>query len=217
MAGIASAIGIAAEGLAASLSVFGLAVVLIVFGFHKVGGLVLICALAVALFFRDPERFPARTAGVVISGADGKVTDISQAEMPGSAGAKCHRVSVFMSPLNVHVNRAPVAGEVTRVEHTAGQFGAAFRDEASQHNERNLIVFRGLGDHQTALMQVAGYLARRIVCNLRVHDRIESGQRIGLIMFGSRVDHFIPTAFAVTVGVGDRVRAGQSVLAELNQ
>jgi len=217
MAGIASAIGIAAEGLAVVLWVFGLAVVLIVFGFHEVGGLVLICTLAVALFFRDPERFPARTAGVVISGADGKVTDISEVEMPGSAGLICHRVSVFMSPLNVHINRAPVAGEVTRVERTAGQFRAAFRDEASQHNERNLIVFSGFGDRPTALLQVAGYLARRIVCNLRVHDRIESGQRIGLIMFGSRVDHFIPTEFAVTVGVGDRVRAGQSVLAELNQ
>ncbi|HKF30138.1 MAG TPA: phosphatidylserine decarboxylase [Candidatus Binataceae bacterium] len=217
MAGIANAIGIAAEGLAVSLSVFGLAVALVLIGVHKIGGIVLACALGVGLFFRDPERFPARTAGVVISGADGKVTDIAQVEMPGSAGVRCHRVSVFMSPLNVHVNRAPVAGEVTRVEHTPGQFRAAFRDEASQHNERNLIVFRGLGDHPTALMQVAGYLARRIVCNLRVHDRIESGQRIGLIMFGSRVDHFIPTQFALTVGLGDRVRAGQSVLAELNQ
>ena len=217
MAGIASAIGIAAEGLAVSLAVFGLSVALIVIGFHKIGGIVLVCALGVGLFFRDPERFPARTAGVVISGADGKVTDISQVEMPGSAGVRCHRVSVFMSPLNVHVNRAPVAGEVTRVEHTPGQFRAAFRDEASQHNERNLIVFKGLGDRPTALMQVAGYLARRIVCNLRVHDRIESGQRIGLIMFGSRVDHFIPIEFALTVGLGDRVRAGQSVLAELNQ
>jgi phosphatidylserine decarboxylase len=217
MAGIASAIGIAAEGLAVSLAVFGLAVALIVIGFHKIGGIVLVCALGVGLFFRDPERFPVKTAGVVISGADGKVTDISEVEMPGSTGVRCHRVSVFMSPLNVHVNRAPVAGEVTRVEHTPGQFRAAFRDGASQHNERNLIVLRGLGERPTALMQVAGYLARRIVCNLRVHDRIESGQRIGLIMFGSRVDHFIPTEFGLTVGVGDRVRAGQSVLAQLNQ
>ena len=217
MAGIAGAIGIAAEGLAVSLAVFGLALAVIVVGFHKIGGIVLICALGVALFFRDPERFPARTAGVVISGADGKVTDISQVQMPGSTGVRCHRVSVFMSPLNVHVNRAPVAGEVTCVEHTPGQFRAAFRDEASQYNERNLIVFRDLDDHPIALLQVAGYLARRIVCNLRVHDRIESGQRIGLIMFGSRVDHFIPTEFALTVGLGDRVRAGHSVLAELNQ
>jgi len=122
-----------------------------------------------------------------------------------------------MSPLNVHVNRAPVAGEVTRVDHTPGQFRAAFRDEASLLNERNLIVFKGLDGRPTAVLQVAGYLARRIVCNLRVHDRIESGQRIGMIMFGSRVDHFIPTEFALTVEVGDRVRAGQSVLAELNQ
>jgi len=216
MAGIARAIGIAAEGLAVSLAVFGLAIALFVFGFHKLGAFVLAGALGLGLFFRDPERFPERTAGVVISGADGKVTDISRVDMPGSAGVKCHRVSVFMSPLNVHVNRAPVAGEVTRVEHTPGQFRAAFRDEASLSNERNLIVFRGLGGHPTALLQVAGYLARRIVCKLRVHDRIESGQRIGLIMFGSRVDHFIPTEFALTVGVGERVRAGQSVLAELN-
>jgi phosphatidylserine decarboxylase len=217
MAGIASAIGIATEGLGVSLSVFGLAVALIVFGFHKLGGIVLVCALGVGLFFRDPERFPEKTAGAVISGADGRVTGISQVEMPDSTGVRCHRVSVFMSPLNVHVNRAPVGGEVTRVDHTPGQFRAAFRDEASQHNERNLIVFKGLDGRLTAVLQVAGYLARRIVCNLRVHDRIESGQRIGLIMFGSRVDHFIPTEFALRVEVGDRVRAGQSVLAELNQ
>jgi len=121
-----------------------------------------------------------------------------------------------MSPLNVHVNRAPVAGEVTRVQHTAGEFRAAFRDEASEHNERNLIVFKDLNARAFGMMQVAGYLARRIVCKLRVHDRIESGQRIGLIMFGSRVDHFIPAEFRVTVAVGDRVRAGLSVLAELD-
>jgi len=216
MAGLASAIGIAAEGFVLSLSIFILALALIAFGLHKVGALVMLAAVAVASFFRDPERFPARTEGVVISGADGKVTDVSEIEMPGVPGTKCHRVSVFMSPLNVHVNRAPVAGEVTRVEHTAGEFKAAFRDEASEHNERNLIVFKDLNARAFGMMQVAGYLARRIVCKLRVHDRIEIGQRIGLIMFGSRVDHFIPTEFRVTVAVGDRVRAGLSVLAELN-
>lgn len=216
MAGIASAIGIAAEGFVLSLSIFILALALIALGLHKIGALVMIAAVAVASFFRDPERFPARTEGVVISGADGKITDVSEAEMPGAPGTKCHRVSVFMSPLNVHVNRAPVAGEVTRVQHTPGEFKAAFRDEASENNERNLIIFKDLNARAFGMMQVAGYLARRIVCKLRVHDRIESGQRIGLIMFGSRVDHFIPTEFRVTVAVGDRVRAGLSVLAELS-
>jgi len=216
MAGIASAIGIAAEGFILSLSIFLVALVLIALGLHKSGAIVMLGAVAVASFFRDPERFPARTEGVVISGADGKITDVSEIEMPGVPGTKYHRVSVFMSPLNVHVNRAPVAGEVIRVEHTAGEFKAAFRDEASEHNERNLIVFKDLNARAIGMMQVAGYLARRIVCKLRVHDRIETGQRIGLIMFGSRVDHFIPTEFRITVTVGDRVRAGLSVLAELS-
>ena len=217
MAGIASAIGIAAEGFALSLVIFLLAIVLIVLGFHKIGALVMIAGFAVASFFRDPERFPARTEGVVISGADGKVTDISEVEMPGNPGVKCHRVSVFMSPLNVHVNRAPVGGEVTRVEHTAGEFRAAFRDEASEHNERNLMVFQDASGRRYGMMQVAGYLARRIICKLRVHDRIELAQRIGLIMFGSRVDHFIPLEYRVTVALGAWVRAGESVLGELNQ
>ena len=100
----------------------------------------MIVSIPVALFFRDPDRYPARTENVVISGADGKVTDISDVAFPGAAGKLCHRVSVFMSPLNVHVNRAPIGGEVTMVEHTAGEFRAAFRDDASEHNERNLIA-----------------------------------------------------------------------------
>ena len=217
MAGIAGLIGIAVEGLAFSLAIFGLAVILIAFGFYKIGALVAIFGIAVASFFRDPDRFPSKTEGVVISGADGKVTDISEVEMPGEPGVKYHRVSVFMSPLNVHVNRALVGGEVTRVEHTPGKFRAAFRDGASQHNERNLMVFKDLAGKHYGMMQVAGYLARRIICKLRVHDRIEAGQRIGLIMFGSRVDHFIPSEFHIMVTLNDRVRAGQSILAELKQ
>ncbi|MGO9604927.1 MAG: phosphatidylserine decarboxylase [Candidatus Binataceae bacterium] len=217
MARIGAAIGIAAEGVAISLALAVLAIALIVFGLHVIGLFVLVFGFAIAMFFRDPERFPARTEDVVISGADGKVTDLSEVEMPGAPGAKYRRVSVFMSPLNVHVNRAPVGGEVTRVEHTAGEFRAAFRDEASEHNERNLIVFKDSGDRRYGMMQVAGYLARRIVCRLRVYDKIQPGQRIGLIMFGSRVDHFLPLEFRVTVALGDRVRAGESVLGELNR
>jgi phosphatidylserine decarboxylase len=214
---LAAKIGIAAEGFAISATILAIAILLLVFGFHILAAIVFLIGIAVALFFRDPDRFPSLNDGVVISGADGKITDIAEVEMPGAPGLKYHRVSVFMSPLNVHVNRAPVAGEVTRVEHTAGEFRAAFRDEASAHNERNLIIFKDLHDRPIGMMQVAGYLARRIVCRLRVHDRIEIGQRIGLIMFGSRVDHFIPMEFRVAVKMGDRVRAGISVLAELVQ
>ena len=175
----------------------------------------LILTLAVAAFFRDPERIPPRTSGVVLSGADGKITDTGEATLPGSSTDRFRRVSVFMSPLNVHVNRASVSGEVIAVEHTAGEFRAAFSDHASEHNERNLIVFQDLEGRRHPLIQVAGYLARRIVCHVRQHDKIKRGQRIGLIMFGSRVDHYLPLEYRVTVKIGDRVRAGESIIGEL--
>jgi phosphatidylserine decarboxylase len=212
LARIAGAIGIATEGVALSLGLAVAGVVLIVLGLKSVGAIIVIVSIPVALFFRDPDRYPARTENVVISGADGKVTDISDVSFPGSAGKSCHRVSVFMSPLNVHVNRAPIGGEVTMVEHTAGEFRAAFRDDASEHNERNLIAMTDASGRAFGMMQVAGYLARRIVCRLRARDRIQAGQRIGLIMFGSRVDHFFPAEYRVTVSMGQRVRAGESII-----
>jgi phosphatidylserine decarboxylase len=213
----ASALGIATEGVAISLGLALFGIVLIVIGLHSIGAIVVILAIPIALFFRDPERYPARTENVVISGADGKVTDISDVSFPNSAGKPCHRVSVFMSPLNVHVNRAPVGGEVTMVEHTAGEFRAAFRDDASEHNERNLIAMTDGSGRMFGMMQVAGYLARRIVCRLRARDRIQAGQRIGLIMFGSRVDHFFPSEYRVTVSLGQRVRAGESIIGAIDQ
>jgi len=217
LARIAGAIGIATEGAALSLGLAIFGIILIAIGLHSIGAVVVILAIPIALFFRDPERYPARTENVVISGADGKVTDISDVSFPGSAGKPCHRVSVFMSPLNVHVNRAPVAGEVTMVEHTAGEFRAAFRDDASERNERNLIAMTDASGRMFGMMQVAGYLARRIVCRLRARDRIQAGQRIGLIMFGSRVDHFFPSEYRVTVAPGQRVRAGESIIGAIDQ
>jgi phosphatidylserine decarboxylase len=212
LARIAGVIGIATEGAAVSLGLAIIGIVLIALGLKSVGAIIVIVAIPIALFFRDPDRYPVRTDNVVISGADGKVTDISDVSFPGSTAKLCHRVSVFMSPLNVHVNRAPVGGEVTLVEHTAGEFRAAFRDNASEHNERNLIAMTDTSGRTFGMMQVAGYLARRIVCRLRARDRIQAGQRIGLIMFGSRVDHFFPSEYRVTVSVGQRVRAGESII-----
>ena len=217
LARIGRAIGIAAEGAGLSLgsAVFG--IILIAIGLKSAGAILVIIAVLFALFFRDPDRYPARTENVVISGADGKITDISDASFPGSTGRLYHRVSVFMSPLNVHVNRAPVGGEVTMVEHTAGEFRAAFRDDASEHNERNLIVMTDASGRVFGMLQVAGYLARRIVCRLRARDRLQPGQRIGLIMFGSRVDHFFPSEYRVTVSLGQRVRAGESIIGAIEQ
>jgi phosphatidylserine decarboxylase len=214
---IAGAIGIAAEGAMLSLGLAAIGIIFIALGLKIIGAIFVLIALPIAMFFRDPDRFPAKTENVVISGADGKVTDVSDVPFPGGTGRPYHRVSVFMSPLNVHVNRALVGGEVTMVEHTAGEFRAAFRDDASEHNERNLIAMTDAQGRIFAMIQVAGYLARRIVCRLRTRDRIQAGQRIGLIMFGSRVDHFFPSEYRVTVSPGQRVRAGETIIGEAEQ
>jgi phosphatidylserine decarboxylase len=215
---LAAAVGIAPEGLPLSLGAAAVALVLLGFGPLWLAACVLVIAIAIGAFFRDPERTPASPENAILSAADGKVTDIRECPLPGDqSGERFRRVSVFMSPLNVHVNRAPAAGEVITVAHTPGEFHAAFRDDANEHNERNLITFADVAGRRYAIMQIAGYLARRIVCRIRPRDTVARGQRVGLIMFGSRVDHFIPLAYRVTVRAGDRVSAGESVIGEPSQ
>lgn len=215
---LAAAIGIAPEGLPLSLGAAAIAIIMLAAGFPWLGAIVLLIAVAVAAFFRDPDRVPSGSETAILSAADGKVTDVRECALPGTASSeRFRRVSVFMSPLNVHVNRAPATGEVTEIIHTPGEFRAAFRDDANEHNERNLITFIDDAGRRHAIMQIAGYLARRIVCRLRPHERVMRGQRLGLIMFGSRVDHFMPLAYRVTVRAGDRVSAGESVIGELSQ
>lgn len=216
---VGGAIGIAAEGVTMSAPVLAAGLLALALGWHWTGAVVILFGLAVAIFFRDPERSPASSSErFVLSGADGTVSDVAEMPLPDdAAGQRYHRVSVFMSPLNVHVNRAPVGGEIMSVRHTPGAFHAAFRDYASEHNERNLIVLSDSRGRQHAIVQIAGYLARRIVCRLSPHDTVRCGERIGLIMFGSRVDHFIPPDYRVVVEIGARVRAGESIIGELTQ
>jgi phosphatidylserine decarboxylase len=212
---LAAAIGIAPEGMPLSLGAAAVAIVLLAFGLLWLAACVLALAIAIGAFFRDPERTAASPEDAILSAADGKVTDIRECPLPGDqSGERFQRVSVFMSPLNVHVNRAPAAGNVLAVAHTPGEFRAAFRDDANEHNERNLITFADVAGRRYAIMQIAGYLARRIVCRIRPHEKVSRGQRVGLIMFGSRVDHFMPLAYRVTVRAGDRVSAGESVIGE---
>ena len=217
MGKLAQTIGLAPEGGKLAFGILFVGLIFLLVGFPILGVPLILLAVAVGSFFRDPERYPERTEGVVISAADGKVTDVSECTLPDDRETVYHRVSVFMSPLNVHVNRAPIAGEIASVEHTPGEFLAAYRDDASTHNERNLIIFRDATGRRHGIMQIAGYLARRIVCRVHPHDKIEMGQRIGLIMFGSRVDHFIPPDYRVSVAVGERVLAGETVIGELAQ
>ena len=165
-------------------------------------------------FFRDPERIPPPGDHLVVSPADGRVLEVVEEHEARFLDAPVTRVSIFMSPLDVHVNRSPVAGGVELVRHTAGKFRAAFHDKASLDNERNAVVLEG-GGRRYLVVQVAGALARRIVCRRRVGDRLARGERYGMIMFGSRVDLFLPAGVAPRVAKNDRVRGGLTVIAEV--
>jgi phosphatidylserine decarboxylase len=168
----------------------------------------------VASFFRDPERVVPR-GDHVVSPADGRVVAVDrEARAETVSGETFQRVAIFMSPANVHVNRVPSSGEVVSVKHTAGRFLAAYDERSSMENERNEVVLRDPRGRLTVLVQVAGLLARRIVCHLHPGQRVEQGDRFGLIMFGSRVDVYLSPSARVLVRVGDRVRAGSVVLAE---
>ncbi len=214
---IAGRLGIAVEGVVYTVGAALTGVVAIMFGAPSLGILILIAAAAIGMFFRDPERSSAAPDDAILSAADGRVTEIGESplpDLPAQTQELYRRVSVFMSPLDVHVNRAPVAGEIATVRHTAGEFRAAYSDTASEHNERNLIVIADRGGRRHAMVQVAGYLARRIVCRVRPGARVARGERVGVIMFGSRVDHYMPLEYRIAVRTGDRVRAGESVIGE---
>lgn len=208
---------LAPEGAKIALALLSGGIILILLRLTAIGVILLGVGGLATWFFRDPERIPPTRDGIVLSGADGKVVDVSEGAAPHAPQSRYKRVSVFMSPLNVHVNRAPVEGEVTAIKHTRGEFHAAFSDYAGEHNERNLIVFADKQGRLHAMVQIAGYLARRIVCRLHPHEPVLIGQRVGIIMFGSRVDHFLPPEYRATVAVGEHVKAGESVIGELAQ
>jgi phosphatidylserine decarboxylase len=165
-------------------------------------------------FFRDPERVAPGDDRLVVAPADGKVIDVRAVAAPELLGAPATRISIFMSPLNVHVNRSPVAGRIETVRHTEGRFHAAFADKASDDNERTAVVLNG-GGRRFLVVQIAGALARRIICRRGQGDALARGERYGLIMFGARVDLYLPPAGKVRVQEGVRVRAGLTVVGEI--
>jgi phosphatidylserine decarboxylase len=166
-------------------------------------------------FFRDPDRTTPAGDGFVIAPADGKIISVSQVDEREYLGSKATRVCIFMSPLNVHVNRNPVSGAVGHLRYVPGEYFAAFEDKASEKNEQMII---GLENARGRVLfkQIAGFLARRIVCTLKMGDKVKAGDRFGMIKFGSRVDVFIPAGADVRVKVGDVTAAGETVLAELH-
>ena len=162
-------------------------------------------------FLRDPERVIPDAAGAVVSPADGKVTDVSWVT---ESGVKQARISIFLSVFDVHVNRSPIEGVVREVRYQRGRFLNAMNQASAEQNEQNIV--RVEGDRQVVIFkQIAGLLARRIVFHPKVGDRLQRGQRVGLIKFGSRVDVLLNASAGLKVKVGDRVRGGASVLAYL--
>ncbi len=171
----------------------------------------LLLALFFLWFFRDPERSIPDAAETVVSPADGKVTDVSPVTI---GGEKQLRISIFLSVFDVHVNRSPIAGVVREVRYQRGKFLNAMNPASAEENEQNIVRVEGDG-HAVVFKQIAGLLARRIVFHPKVGDRLERGQRVGLIKFGSRTDVLLSPTANVQVKVGDRVRGGASVLAYL--
>ncbi|MFN3820808.1 MAG: phosphatidylserine decarboxylase [bacterium] len=168
--------------------------------------------LGIVHFFRDPERFPPLGSRLILSPADGRIIAIERDNLETDE-RYCSMISIFMSPLDVHINRSPIDGKVTRVEHRSGKFYTAFRKEAARENEQTWIEVEGaLG--RVAFRQVVGFLARRIVCHLKTAQYVKAGERIGMIRFGSRVDLFVPANVRLSVNTGDRVLAGESVIGE---
>jgi phosphatidylserine decarboxylase len=164
-------------------------------------------------FFRDPSRKVPDGPGLIVSPGDGKVEEVEWIEFPDGGRL---RMTIFLNVFDVHVNRVPVGGVVTLAEHHEGQFMNAMKPESAVHNEQTLITIDA-GGYTVSFKQIAGLLARRIVCNLKVGDRVERGQRMGLIKFGSRVDVLMPAETNPRVKVGDRVKGGSSILGQLPQ
>src|SRR5712692_5818191 len=181
----------------------------LVLGWHWLAGLLLFLGLFVLYFFRDPDRVPPPAPDAVVSPADGRVVEVVEEFLDGEGG---RRISIFLSVWDVHVNRAPVAGTIRRIDYKPGKFYAALRARASLENEQNVIrVSTPRGD--MVFKQIAGWIARRVLCWKSANQAVALGERIGMIRFGSRVDLWLPLAAEIVVKRGDRVTGGDTLVA----
>jgi len=206
---------VAREGIPHISIPFVLAVILLLVGFPIMGAVAVTVAVAIALFFRDPERPYSAQPDDVLSPADGRIVALDRVDEDRHLNGEALRISVFMSVFNVHVNRVPMDSRVLTVKHVAGGFAMAHLDDAGVINERTEIVLQDGSGRKSLMVQVAGLVARRIICRVSEGDDVARGNRFGLICFGSRVDLYLPTDAQPQVEVGTRVRAGQSVLAKM--
>lgn len=170
-------------------------------------------AIFVTSFFRDPERRTPADPQTVIAPADGRVIKVAEVSDDRFLHAQARLISIFMSPLNVHVNRAPCSGRVVDVRYNPGKYLRAFADKASLDNEQNALLMEDDHGRRLCFVQIAGFIARRIVCYLRTGSEIGRGERCGMIMFGSRVDIYLPLEAVACVEVGQGTTAGETVIA----
>ena len=196
-------------------SVFATAIVAVL-GLYGLALFFLAVTFFVSCFFRDPERVIPEEKGALVSPADGKVLGVGVVQESEFAAEKMLKVSIFMSIFNVHVNRIPENGRVTDVAYYPGKFFSANLDKASRDNERNAVSMEIGRGRKLIVVQVAGLIARRIICKIRKGDRLSRGERFGLIRFGSRLDVYLPPETVPAVSVGDKVLAGTSVLGHLS-
>jgi phosphatidylserine decarboxylase len=202
---IAAVIAAGAFGFAISRRSWGLWIAALV---------LLLLALWVAYFFRDPERVGERGPSLVVSPADGKLIMITEVDEPGFIKGRAIRLSIFMNVFNVHVNRYPVDGVVKYVHYNKGKFFNAAAEKSSLENEQ-MSVGVDTGRYQILVRQIAGLIARRIVTYSRLGEKVKQGERMGIIRFGSRVDVFIPPGSTIKAKLGDATVAGVTVLADL--
>jgi phosphatidylserine decarboxylase len=186
-----------------------LGIIALAFHWNWLGILFLVLGAFVLFFFRDPERIPPSDPAAIVSPGDGRVMEVVEEPRGGQPG---RRISIFLSIFDVHVNRSPVAGRITQIEYRTGKFYAAMRGRASAENEQN--AFHVLTDQgEIIFKQIAGWVARRIVCWKTAGDSVTRGERVGMIRFGSRMDVWLPDKVDIAVRPGQHVSAGSSVLA----
>jgi len=175
--------------------------------------LVTLLFLWVVWFFRSPKRTVLKDDSVILCPADGKVIEIKEVYHDSISGKPVKQVSIFMSPLNVHLNRYPVSGEIVSCQHYPGRYFVAWHPKSSPLNERSFIIIRTPDEVLIGISQIAGFLARRIVCYAEQGLKVEQGAELGFIKFGSRVDLFLPAEYSLNVKTGDTVKGGLSIIA----
>jgi phosphatidylserine decarboxylase len=175
----------------------------------------LVITLFICWFFRDPDRVVPKYAGAVVSPADGRIVVAGKTDDNPLGEGPCMKVSVFMTVFNVHVNRVPHEGTITRIVYRPGGYQSAGRDKASVENERNMIFLKAPSGKLICVVQIAGLIARRIICKVQAGDALLRGQRLGMICFGSRLDVYLPPETTLNVKKDDHVKAGTTILGYL--